>query len=205
MYVEDHFVWGPKGSGKSQLGLHLMRHHPGGVLWWDPNDDQAVPPWAVEAWPDSSGQALRRALRARQKIVLHAGPGEPKVLRRQVALLCRICAECRASLRLDECHLVLPQGSPEPAVLDFLRRSRHLGGDVGAMSTNPHHVDKSLMYVGGTLYAFESPGIEPWLRHYGHDPAAVLSRLAFGGEHAFVRLRGAAVDGPFRLRPDQLS
>jgi hypothetical protein len=61
------------------------------------------------------------------------------------------------------------------------------------------------MYVGGTLYAFESPGIEPWLRHYGHDPAAVLSRLAFGGEHAFVRLRGAAVDGPFRLRPDQLS
>lgn len=203
-WVEDHLIFGRKGAGKTVLGLHLMREHPGGVLWWDPNDDLAVPAWAVEAGPHDRASVLERALRGGAKVIFHAGPGSPEYLRAQVAALCGVVQRARASLRLDECHLVLGQGRPEPALLDYARRSRHLKGDLGGYSTNPQHVDNSLMYVGAVMYLFDCPGVEPWLRHYGHDGESIMAAVRAAGPHAFVRVDGQDVQGPFQLGSGQL-
>ena len=203
-WVEDHAIFGRKGAGKSALGLYLMRQRQDGVLWWDPNDDLLVPPWAIEAGPHSSLVALRAALKAGAKVIFHAGEADDDLLRRQVAVLCQIVKEARASFRVDECHLVLGQGRGEPTCLDYARRSRHLAGDFGAYSTNPQHVDNSLMYVGAVLYLFDCPGVEPWLKHYGHDGPAIMERVRAAGDHAFVRVDGRRVDGPYRLSAAQL-
>lgn len=203
-WQEDHCIFGSKGKGKSALGLYLMREHDGGVLWWDPNDDLRVPGWAVEAGPQDRPSRLVAALRHGEKIVFHAGPGDDKSRRAQVGVLVGIVQEAGASLRLDECHIVVPQGHPEPRVIDHAIRSRHLGGDVGCYSTNPQIIDKQLMHIGAALYVFDCGLVEPWLRHYGHDGEEIMAAVRAAGEHSFVRVEGKTVTGPFKLSPSQL-
>ncbi|MHB2020326.1 MAG: hypothetical protein ACYCW6_25600, partial [Candidatus Xenobia bacterium] len=192
------------GKGKSALGLYLMREHEGGVLWWDPNDDLRVPSWAIEAGPGDRPSALRGALAAGGKVIFHAGAGDEKRRRAQVSVLVDVVQDARASIRLDECHIVVPQGRPEAKVLDHAIRSRHLEGDVGCYSTNPQIIDKQFMHIGAALYVFDCGLVEPWLRQYGHDGDQIMAAGRAAGEHAFVRVVGKTVEGPFALSREQL-
>ena len=197
-YTGHVVVNGKLGEGKSALGMSLFGREEGGALWWDPSDDQAVPEDAVAADPRASLDALTRALRAGRHVVWHAGPLTERQRRVQVDVLATLCGRNKASLYLDEAHLVYGQGRPYPTVHDLVMRGRHLGCNVVLMDPSPQGIDKSI-YRLATLYLFDLEMIGPWLAQYA-IPDDAVARVRAAGRHYYVRIQGGQVDGPHKLQ-----
>lgn len=200
MWVEDACIFGEKGRGKTTLLLCRAAIHQGGVLIHDVNGDMPCPGWALEADASSSLRAVRSALSSGHKVVFRAASATDERVRAELLALCELCKRTEASLWCDEAHIGFAKARTPAALLDYVRRSRHHGGDFTLATTNPQAVDNAGMYVGATLFLGRCPGIEPWLSTYGIDAAAVSAALAGAGPHAFVPVRTGSVGEP--VEPD---
>lgn len=207
----NHAIFGLIGRGKSTLGLHHFERQPGGRVWWDPNGDQRVPSWAVEADADSDRFALENALRKGMAVIFHAvrrgeflGDDEA---RKQVLWLLHKCVKHKSALFVDECHKVYPQGRPMAELEDAGRRARHLEITVAMMSTEIQATDKSVMQMGALVELFRLGFSGPWLSRY-KIPQGAIDALETLPDHSYITIPPGDPQnwsGPHQISASRLS
>lgn len=182
---------GGLGEGKShKLAQDLVRDG-GPAIFYDPAKDAKVR-GAIQADRFSSPAMFRRVL-SRGHIVLFRGAGLRQA-KGEVRWLCKIAAEFKATLAIDEAHQVAKQSQVEPELADEWERARHDDVRIRLASPVPQELDHHLRITARRVYVFRGLFWSDWMPKLGisHD---LWETLQASPRHSYATVDGGRVDG----------